>query len=110
MTDREKVVKGLEQFIADFKPFCGNKSDWQRVDDALALLKAQEPMVMTDTELEAIRKAPIVLKPNVDAIPVEWLKAQIRSYTGDVSDIGKSARNGTIKDLIRKWQNEQEAR
>ena len=39
MIDREKVIKGLEQFIADFKPFCGNKSDWQRVDDALALLK-----------------------------------------------------------------------
>lgn len=47
--------------------------------------------------------------PTIDAIPVEWLKAQIRSYTGDVSDIGKSARNGTIKDLIRKWQKEQEA-
>jgi muramidase (phage lysozyme) len=46
----------------------------------------------------------------VDAVPVEWLKAQIRSYTGDVSDIGKSARNGTIKDLIRKWQKEQEAK
>lgn len=43
MPDRENVIKGLEQFIADFKPFCGNKSDWQRVDDALALLKAQEP-------------------------------------------------------------------
>lgn len=48
--------------------------------------------------------------PAVDAIPVEWLEAQIRSYTGDVSDIGKSARNGTIKDLIRKWQKEQEGR
>ena len=43
MPDREKVIKGLEQFIADFKPFCGNKADWQRVYDALALLKAQEP-------------------------------------------------------------------
>lgn len=43
--EREKVIKGLEQFIADFKPFCGNKSDWQRVDDAIALLKAQEPVV-----------------------------------------------------------------
>jgi len=41
--DREKVIKGLEQFKADFKPFCGNKSDWARVDDALALLKEQEP-------------------------------------------------------------------
>lgn len=39
MIDREKAIKGLERFIADFKPFCGNKSDWQRVDDALALLK-----------------------------------------------------------------------
>ena len=37
--DREKVIEGLEQFIADFKPFCGNKADWQRVYDALALLK-----------------------------------------------------------------------
>ena len=44
---REKVIKGLEQFIADFKPFCGNKADWQRVYDALALLKEQEPRVMT---------------------------------------------------------------
>ena len=43
MLDREKVIKGLEQFKADFKPFCGNKSDWARVDDALALLKEQEP-------------------------------------------------------------------
>jgi hypothetical protein len=48
--------------------------------------------------------------PTIDVIPVEWLQAQIRSYTGDVSDIGKSARNGTIKDLIRKWQKEQEVR
>ena len=44
----------------------------------------------------------------VPAIPVEWLKAQIRPYTGDVSDIGKSATNGTIKGIIRKWQKEQE--
>ena len=42
--DREKVIKGLEQFKADFKPFCGNSSDWARVDDALALLKEQEPV------------------------------------------------------------------
>lgn len=40
---REEIIEGLEQFITDFKPFCGNKSDWQRVDDALALLKAQAP-------------------------------------------------------------------
>ena len=45
----------------------------------------------------------------VEAIPVAWLKAQESSYTGDASDIGKTVRNGTIKDLIRKWQKEQEA-
>ena len=45
MTEQErldKAINGLEQFIADFMPFCGNKADWQRVYDALALLKEQE--------------------------------------------------------------------
>ena len=46
MADKEKVVKGLEQFKADFKPFCGNNSDWSRVDDALALLKEQSDVVL----------------------------------------------------------------
>lgn len=44
MADREKVIKGLEQFKADFKPFCGNGADWARVDDAIDLLKEQEPV------------------------------------------------------------------
>ena len=35
----DKVIKGLEQFKSDFKPFCGNDSDWAKVDAALALLK-----------------------------------------------------------------------
>jgi hypothetical protein len=43
MKDIEKVIRGLEQFITDFKPFCGNEADWQKIYDALALLKAQEP-------------------------------------------------------------------
>ena len=42
MDKREKVIKGLEQFIEDFRPFCGNSADWKRVYDAIALLKAQE--------------------------------------------------------------------
>ena len=41
MTEKEKVINGLEQFVADFKPYCGNEADWQRVYDALALLKEQ---------------------------------------------------------------------
>ena len=48
--------------------------------------------------------------PTIDAIPVEWLKEQIRPYTGDVSDIGKSASNGTIKGIICRWQKEQGTR
>ena len=54
MTEQErldKAINGLEQSIADFKPFCGNKADWQRVYDALDLLKAQEPRVLTLREL-----------------------------------------------------------
>lgn len=42
MSDRQKIIKGLEQFKADFKPFCGNGSDWARVDDAINMLKEQE--------------------------------------------------------------------
>ena len=45
MADREKVIKGLEQFKADFKPFCGNGSDWARVDNAISLLKEQTEIV-----------------------------------------------------------------
>ena len=42
MTNREKVIKGLEQFKADLKPFCGNHADWEKFDAGLALLKEQE--------------------------------------------------------------------
>jgi len=46
MSDREKTIKRLEQFKADFKPFCGNGSDWERVDNAIALLKEQPDVVL----------------------------------------------------------------
>ena len=42
MPDREKVIKGLEQFKADLKPFCGNHADWERFDAGFAMLKEQE--------------------------------------------------------------------
>ena len=42
MIDREKVIKGLERFKSDFKPFCGNTADWKMVDDAIAMLKEQK--------------------------------------------------------------------
>lgn len=40
--DRDKVIKGMEQFRSDIKPFCGGKADWERFDAGLALLKEQE--------------------------------------------------------------------
>lgn len=45
MTDREKVIKGLEQFRNDLKPFCGNHADWERFDAGLSMLKEQEAVV-----------------------------------------------------------------
>ena len=52
--DREKVIKGLEQFKSDFKPFCGNIADWKRVDDALALLKEQEAKQYNNHEVACL--------------------------------------------------------
>ena len=42
MIDMEKVIKGMEQFRADLKPFCGNHADWERFDAGLSMLKEQE--------------------------------------------------------------------
>lgn len=53
MTDRENVIRDLEQFIADFKPYCGNKADWQRVYNAIELLKMSfTPKEVYDTVIE----------------------------------------------------------
>ena len=45
MPDRENVIKGMEQFRADLKPFCGNHADWERFDAGLSMLKEQEAVV-----------------------------------------------------------------
>lgn len=42
MIDKEKVIKGMEQFRADLKPFCGNHADWERFDAGLSMLKEQK--------------------------------------------------------------------
>ena len=38
---RDEVIKGLEKFIADLRPFAGNHADWEHVDATLALLKLE---------------------------------------------------------------------
>lgn len=68
MDKREKVIKGLE-CIRDWSQFAVNKR-WlvagasekmvQYAEDALELLKAQAPRVMTPTEIAALRENDIV--------------------------------------------------
>ena len=70
MTDREKVIKGLECCLANGHNNCPYKSTDEGIDkvtscttylmkDALALLKAQEPRVMTLEEIGNALKMPI---------------------------------------------------
>ncbi len=86
MPDNEKIIAKLQDAAAYFRSgfdamygtvACEKYRNWtDAIEQAIALLKAQELMVMagaelTDAELiEKIRKAPITLKPAVDAVPV----------------------------------------
>ena len=74
MTKREKVIKGLEEAV----DWLSTETSMTVVDqwvvrDALALLKAQEPRVMTLEELVAWQKLPIVER---DPIYVEYRKCK----------------------------------
>ena len=40
--DINEVIKGMEQFRSDLKPFCGGHADWERFDAGLVLLKEQQ--------------------------------------------------------------------
>lgn len=44
MADREKVINGLIDFVADLSPFAGNHADWVKVNNAVKYLKEQEPI------------------------------------------------------------------
>lgn len=41
MIDSEKVIKGLERFKEDFRPYVGNQADWDRFDQAFVLISRQ---------------------------------------------------------------------
>ena len=71
------------------------------VQGAIDVMEDHGMNTVSATTLKAIIKC----APTIDAIPVEWLEAQIRPYTGDVCE---TVVNGTIKGIIRKWQKEQE--
>ena len=48
--------------------------------------------------------------PTIDAIPVEWLKAQIFPFRDKLKDEAKGVFNATVREIIYRWQKEQEAR
>ena len=74
------------------------------VDAAPVVMAGAE---LTDAELiEKIRKAPIVLKPNVDAIPVEWMREKMRGYASAL----KSTEMDAVVRVLKMWEEEQEAR
>lgn len=81
MPDREKVIGSLQEAAAYFRSsfdamygtvVCEKFREWtDAIEQALTLLKAQKPREISDAELmDAIRKAPIIVKPAVDAAPV----------------------------------------
>lgn len=101
---------GIQMIIGSARTANGGRMT-MRLIDADWLNKELQKRIgsPTDDKLYEVNLC-IIDAPTIDAIPVEWAKAQIKPYAGDVSDIGQSVRTWTIKDLIRKWQKEQEAR
>lgn len=41
--------------------------------------------------------------PAVDAIPVEWLKAQISPFRDKLKDEAKGVFNATVREIIYRW-------
>ena len=89
MPDVKDVIKGLEEMLEDSKYNDSvNWNPWadtETLEDAIALLKAQEP---------------------ADAIPVEWLREKMRGYASAL----KSTELKALVTVMQMWQKEQEAR
>ena len=65
MTEREKVIDDLLDFVADLSPFAGNHEDWKKVQRAIKYLIEQEPvkpiveqyaLPLTNTSVRFIKK------------------------------------------------------
>ena len=44
MADREKILNGLLDFVADLSPFCGNHYDWMKIHAAIKELEPIAPI------------------------------------------------------------------
>ena len=61
-----------------------------------------EPVVAVETVRDLIKGA-----PTIDAIPIEWLRSQLKN---NPNDIESAYDNICINELIDRWQQEQETR
>ena len=64
-----------------------------------------EPMLYFEDAVKVVENA-----PTIPAIPVEWLEAQISPYRDKLRDEAKGVFNATVKAILYRWQEEQEAR
>ena len=105
MADREKVIRGLERFIDDFKPFCGNRADWQKVYDALALLREQEARVLDWNEIGTVDGA-VWLEDRDENEVVPGLVMQMHSAVNlDIKKDGKlHTASASRSDYGERWR------
>lgn len=83
MIDRDKVVKGLEYHLKELTvgktcyecPYCGdNPCEIQLIANAIALLKEQEPRVLTLEEVEDLPYGHVLIETDKNG-SLRWLDA-----------------------------------
>ena len=111
MTDREKIINGLYKTINAIHSFVPNQY-WYDTEtpcnDAITLLKAQEPRVMTLEEVISWQKKPIVER---DPIYVEYREGKgfgaphwaQDNFGFNVASCRDNYRSGAYGMLIRCW-------
>ena len=91
MTDREKVIKGLQEAVDWLSTETSlTVIDQWVVRDALALLKAQEPRVMTLEEAKS-------------AYVIEYRSGKIREFGSALLDINVDPLNAEYGKIYRVW-------
>ena len=91
--DKEKVIKGLEKFRSDIKPFCGGKADWERFDAGLAMLKEQEEQIKNrDESLEKAREE------------IKWLRGMLKEQESVIKPNNEI--KGTVEETRKEWPDE----
>lgn len=83
MTDHDKVIRGLESLETRLVE-CGDKLDASVVQNAIVLLKAQEPRLMTLEEVEAATGVDLYLEISTHADEIPYITAATLAGVGVV--------------------------